>query len=138
LGNTSGNNTAVSLNFIPVMNAEDLINGYRTILSTIYAPRQYYHRVISFLSDYRPQAHGRFRLKSGYIGAFFKSMFFLGIIGRERFHFWKLFFWSLARRPRLFSMAITFAIYGHHFRKVAENISWTGMFAENSYPLKCE
>jgi hypothetical protein len=52
----------------------------------------------------------------------------LGVIGRERFHFWKLFFWTLAKRPRLFPLAITFAIYGYHFRKITENIRWSGMF----------
>lgn len=131
LGNTSGNNTAVSLNFIPSMKPETLINGYRTILTTIYAPRQYYQRVISFLKVYRPQPQGPYRLKSGYIGAFFKSMLFLGVFGKERLHFWKLFFWSLARKPRLFSMAITFAIYGYHFRKITEKINWVSAFDDN-------
>ena len=42
----------------------------------------------------------------------------LGIIGRERYQYWKLVFWSLFRRPRLFPLAITFAIYGFHFRRV--------------------
>lgn len=131
LGETSGNNTAVSLNFIPRMKPESLISGYRTILTTIYAPRQYYQRVTGFLKVYRPQPQGPFRLKSGYIVALFKSMLFLGVFGRERFHFWKLFFWSLVRRPRLFPMAITFAIYGYHFRKITEKISWVGMFNDN-------
>ncbi len=65
--------------------------------------------------------------QSGYIGALFKSILFLGVVGRERLHFWKLFFWSLARRPRLFPLAITYAVYGFHFRKVAENIMWDEM-----------
>jgi hypothetical protein len=28
--------------------------------------------------------------------------------------------WTLFRRPRLFPEAVTFAIYGYHFRKVCE------------------
>jgi radical SAM superfamily enzyme YgiQ (UPF0313 family) len=131
LGDASGNNTAVALNFIPSMNPETLISGYRTILTTIYSPREYYQRVITFLKIYRPQSQRPFRIKAGYIGAFFKSMLFLGIIGKERYHFWKLFFWSLVKRPRLFSLAITFAIYGYHFRKITENMSWVGMFPDN-------
>jgi len=127
LGDTSGNNTGVSLNFIPNMKPETLIAGYRTILTTIYAPRQYYQRVFGFLSEYRPRYQGPFRLKSGYVGAFFKAIIYLGLIGAERFHFWKLFFWSLLRRPRLFPLAITFAIYGHHFRKITESMQWTAM-----------
>jgi radical SAM superfamily enzyme YgiQ (UPF0313 family) len=130
LGDTSGNNTAVSLNFIPSMKPEALIEGYRTILTTIYAPRQYYQRVMHFLKEYHPRHQGPFRLKSGYTGAFFKSILYLGILGKERFHFWKLFVWSLARRPSLFPLAITFAIYGYHFRKITETMSWTGMYGD--------
>jgi radical SAM superfamily enzyme YgiQ (UPF0313 family) len=127
LHDTSGNNTAVSLNFIPNMSLDALINGYREILTTIYSPKNYYQRVTSFLREYQPQKSGTFHLKSGYCGALFKSLIVLGIIGKERFQFWKLFCWSLVRRPRLFPLAITFAIYGFHFRKITENISWNGM-----------
>jgi hypothetical protein len=67
-------------------------------------------------------------VKPGYYGAFFKSIVMLGVIGKERFQFWKLFFWSLFRRPRLFPLAITFAIYGYHFRKITEKMNWSGMF----------
>ena len=128
LGDTSGNNTAVALNFIPRMKAETLINGYRSILTSIYAPKNYYRRVTGFLREYRPLKRGSFHVKSGYYGAFFKSIVMLGVIGKERFQFWKLFFWSLFRRPRLFPLAITFAIYGYHFRKITEKMNWNGMF----------
>lgn len=128
LGNTSGNNTAVALNFIPKMNPAELIDGYRKILTTIYSPREYYQRVTNFLKEYRPLQQGNFGVKSGYCGAFFKSILVLGVIGRERLHFWRLFFWTLVKRPHLFQLAITFAIYGYHFRKITENIRWSGMF----------
>jgi len=131
LGEGAGNNTAIDLNFVPRMKSDELINGYRTILDTIYSPKNYYQRVIRLLGEYRPLHLGKFHLQPGYVGALFKSVLFLGLIGRERFHFWKLFFWSLARRPRLFPLAITYAIYGFHFRKVAENIRKNGMFAGN-------
>ena len=131
LGETAGNNTAIDLNFVPRMKSDELINGYRTILDTIYSPKNYYQRVIRLLGEYRPLHLGKFHLQPGYVGALFKSVLFLGLIGRERYHFWKLFFWSLARRPRLFPLAITYAIYGFHFRKVAENIRRNGMFAGN-------
>jgi len=131
LGEGAGNNTAIDLNFVPRMKSDELINGYRTILDTIYSPKNYYQRVIRLLGEYRPLHLGKFHLQPGYVGALFKSVLFLGLIGRERYHFWKLFFWSLARRPRLFPLAITYAIYGFHFRKVAENIRKNGMFAGN-------
>ena len=58
----------------------------------------------------------RFRIM--YIRAMVQSVVRLGIIGRERYQYWKLFFWSLVRRPRLFPLAITLSIYGFHFRQV--------------------
>ncbi|MDP2968887.1 MAG: DUF4070 domain-containing protein [Deltaproteobacteria bacterium] len=41
-------------------------------------------------------------------------------MGRGRVYYWKLFLWALARRPRAFPLAITLAIYGHHFRKTCK------------------
>jgi radical SAM superfamily enzyme YgiQ (UPF0313 family) len=128
LKDSSGDNTAIDINFVPRMQPEALIAGYRKILDTIYAPKQYYRRVIKLFQEYQPQPQGRFHLQKGHLGALFKSILFLGVIGRERFHFWKLFFWSLIRKPRLFPLAITYAVYGFHFRKVAEKISGSGMF----------
>ncbi len=122
LGDSSGSNTSIDLNFVPRMEANALISGYRTILDTIYAPKQYYQRVITLLKEYRPLHLGKFHLQHGYLGALFKSILYLGVIGKERLQFWKLVFWSLSRKPRLFPLAITYAIYGFHFRKVAEKI----------------
>ena len=128
LRDDSGNNMDSELNFVPRMKAEALIGGYRAILESIYSPKNYYQRVIRLLREYRPLHLGKFHIQPGYVGALFKSILFLGIIGRERFHYWKLFFWSLSRRPRLFPLAITYAIYGFHFRKVAEKYRENGMF----------
>jgi hypothetical protein len=52
--------------------------------------------------------------------ALIKSMFRLGIMESERVYYWRLFFWSLFKRPRFFPKAIAYAIYGYHFRKVFE------------------
>jgi radical SAM superfamily enzyme YgiQ (UPF0313 family) len=128
LGDDSGNNMDSDINFTPRMDVTTLMDGYRTILDTIYEPKNYYQRVIRLLKVYQPQHLGKFHLQPGYIGALFKSILFLGIFGRERFHYWKLFFWSLVMRPRLFPLAITYAIYGFHFRKVAEKYRSSGMF----------
>jgi radical SAM superfamily enzyme YgiQ (UPF0313 family) len=131
LGDGTGNNTAIDLNFVPRMKTDELIGGYRNILDTIYLPKNYYHRVIRLLREYQPLHLGKFHLQPGYVGALFKSIMFLGVIGKERLYFWKLFFWSLIRKPRLFPLAITYAVYGFHFRKVAENLKTSGMFDAN-------
>jgi len=114
----TGDNTDFSINFIPKMSSEALLNGYRNVMQTIYAPKQYYARVRTFLQDYRPASTRKTSIPGNYVMAGIKSVVRLGILGRERVQYWQLFFWSLFTRPRLFPLAITFSIYGFHFRKV--------------------
>ena len=52
--------------------------------------------------------------------AFARSSFRLGILGKERFQYWYLLLWTLIRKPRLLPLAVTLAIYGHHFRKICD------------------
>jgi radical SAM superfamily enzyme YgiQ (UPF0313 family) len=116
----TGNNTDFSMNFIPKMNPQSLLDGYRKILGTIYSPKEYYRRVIDFLKTQEPLRQHRTPLGMASLRALSKSMFLLGVVGAERLYYWKLFFWSLFRQPRDFSTAITLAIYGFHFRRVFE------------------
>jgi radical SAM superfamily enzyme YgiQ (UPF0313 family) len=117
----TGNNTDFSINFIPQMNSEELLAGYKKVLNTIYSPKYYYERVMSFLKDFEPKQKKIFHLNPNYVLALFKSMFKLGVIGEERVYYWKLFLWSLFRKPQLFSLAILFTIYGFHFRKISNS-----------------
>ena len=115
----SGNNTDFSLNFIPKMNVDILLNGYKKILKTIYSPKNYYNRVITFLKTYRPPPiKKKIYFKLSHFNAFFKSIWFLGIQGKERIQYWKLIIWTILRRPRFLHLAVTMAIYGFHFRKI--------------------
>lgn len=125
LKDISGDNTDFSINFIPKMDYETLIHGYNKIIKGIYSAQPYYERVMKFLKEYKPlqkrvfRFHfGSIRLHFSYPGALFKSIWFLGIKDKARGYYWKLFFWSLFRRPRLFPLAITYTIYGFHFRNV--------------------
>jgi radical SAM superfamily enzyme YgiQ (UPF0313 family) len=118
-GILSGDNVDGTTNIIPKMGLNELCEGYKKIISHIYAPKPYYERVKLFLKEYEPPKF-KFNFSFRYVMAFFRSCIRLGIFGKERFQFWKLFFWALFRRPALFPMAITFAIYGYHFRKVCE------------------
>jgi radical SAM superfamily enzyme YgiQ (UPF0313 family) len=116
----SGDNVDGSTNIIPKMNLDLLRDGYRKLLSQLYAPEQYYARVRTFLREYKaPQI--KVHLEFSEILAFFRSIYRLGIKGVERVQYWRLFFWTLFRRPNLFPLAITLSIYGFHFRTVCES-----------------
>lgn len=118
----TGDNTDYSINFIPVMDYDVLIDGYKNLLNTIYSPKYYYKRVMTFLKNFTPKKKA-FHLNSNYVRALFKSIVKLGIFGEERIYYWKLFFWSLFLKPQLFSLAIGFTIYGFHFRKISNGLN---------------
>jgi len=115
----SGDNVDGTTNINPRMGLDQLMSGYRVIMGYIYSPNHYYQRVKVFLKEFdnskmdTPLDFQRFL-------AFFRSGIRLGILGKERFHYWYLMTWTLVRKPRLLPLAITLAIYGHHFRRVCE------------------
>ncbi len=117
LRNSTGDNTDYSTNFVTKMSYDTLVSGYKKIVNTIYSPKQYYERIAAFLKNYRPVLGGQ-RIQLTYVAAFLKSMIVLGMLEKGRTYYWKLFFGTLLRRPRLFPTAIAMAIYGFHFRKV--------------------
>jgi len=117
---SSDDYTDFSLNFVPKMSREALVEGYSNVLTSIYSPRNYYARIGTFLREHRPVVHKRQSLKKGQLGAFLKSIWYLGIKEKGRTCYWRLVTWTLVRRPRAFPLAITLAIYGYHYRKLLE------------------
>ncbi|MFP4036505.1 MAG: B12-binding domain-containing radical SAM protein, partial [Desulfobacteraceae bacterium] len=92
LGPMSGD-TDGTTNIIPRMGFDMLFEGYRSIMSHIYSPKYYYQRVKVFLREYRcPEVHSK--LDFQHFLAFLRSAFRLGIVGRERFQYWRLLGWT--------------------------------------------
>jgi radical SAM superfamily enzyme YgiQ (UPF0313 family) len=119
LSDSTGDNVSISTNIIPAMSLESLQEGYKFILRTIYSPERYYQRVKAFLQEFRPPKV-RSPLSFHYQLALFHSLYRLGVLGKERFYFWKVMVWTLCHRPRLFRQAVTLAIYGYHFRTICD------------------
>ena len=116
----TGDNTDYSMNFTPVMDKDELLKGYKKIVNEIYSGKSYYERVLRFLKQYNPVF--RDRISFNKIMALLKSIFYLGILKKHRRYYWKLFFWSILNKPKTFPLAITYSIYGYHFRKVFRDV----------------
>ncbi len=126
LGVSSGNNTDLSLNFIPKINSEELIKGYKKVVQTIYSSEYYYKRILTFLKNYktiqkRTSLPGLYEMK-----ILLKSAWVLGLKRKGRSYYWRIILWTLFRRPQHLKLAVTFMIYGFHFHK---------LFAENANPV---
>jgi len=117
LGLTSGDNVDGTTNIRSTMSAQQLREGYQSILRHIYAPRHYYQRVRTFLHEYRAPTV-KVRIQFDDLMAFLRSVIRLGILGRGRWYYWRLLVWTRLHRPELFSLAVRLAIAGYHFQKV--------------------
>jgi radical SAM superfamily enzyme YgiQ (UPF0313 family) len=121
LGEVSGDNTDCTINFIPRMDHETLMKGYRSIISTIYSPKHHYERIKTFLTEYKPRRERAFRPQFGHLRAFVRSMWVLGLKEKGRGYYWRLLAWVLVRHPRSLPISVNLAICGFHFRKVVES-----------------
>lgn len=119
-GEFAGGNTDGILNFIPKMGKKKLIEGYKKILSKIYSPKQYYHRIRVFLKNYTPTVKGRISRID--LQAFLRSIWRIGIISRARFHYWGLMIETLFTKVKAFPAAIELAILGLHFEKITKKL----------------
>jgi len=118
---STGNNTEAMLNFRPQLDRAFLVNGYRELMKKLYEPHSYYQRIRTFLENHRPEGP-RLRLAWSDFQAFVKSLWLLGVWHRGRRAYWRFFVTTMLRRPRQFQQAMTLAIIGHHFRRVAKSL----------------
>jgi len=121
LGESTGNNLDAVLNFIPKLDRETLLTGYRELVQRLYAPQAYYRRALTFLREYRERGpRARFRWRD--LRALLRSFWVVGVRNRGRREYWKYFAKALLLYPRAFGEAMHLAIVGHHFRRVAASL----------------
>ena len=123
LGESTGNNTNCSLNFIPKMDAARLVEGYQAIMRTIYKPSEYYQRTLDSLKRTASQLPAAKRFSFTDISSFAHLLIKLGVLDRERKEFWKFFVRAGADHRDKFIEAMRFAAVGYHFRKLNEAYS---------------
>jgi radical SAM superfamily enzyme YgiQ (UPF0313 family) len=121
---SSGNNTDCFINFVPKMDREVLIAGYRKILKTIYSPKKYYERLCIFLSEYNPKKTTKRGINWFDILAFIGSIWHIGIMGRwsSKWYYWKMLIVASFKYRKAFPEAVTMLIYGLHLYEIAEDM----------------
>jgi len=123
----AGNNTSVSLNFLPRMDATKLVEGYRSVLKQIYSSEAYYKRVKLYLSRTQT-APGEKRFKQRWLThanarALVTSIVRQGVFGRQRWSYWKFFAAAATRYRHSFGTAMTLAVMGYHFQVMTRKMS---------------
>jgi radical SAM superfamily enzyme YgiQ (UPF0313 family) len=123
-----GDNTGGSLNFLPRMDSAKLVEGYRSVLKRIYSCEAYYDRVRLFLSRTQPRP-GKHRLRNrqrwitrGNARAFVTSIVRQGVLGRQRWSYWKFLMTVATRYRHCVGAAMTLAVMGYHFQVMTQNL----------------
>jgi hypothetical protein len=95
------------------MDKQQLLDGYKRILETIYSPKEYFERASAFLSQLGEAARSPVVFSD--FMALARSLWRQGIVHNYRKEYWKFLAQTVRRHRHHFSKAITLAIMGHHF-----------------------
>ena len=117
----TGNNTVCSLNFKTVMDPARLIEGYQSIMRTIYSPREYYERALDSMKRTRqlgPEPQ-HYSLLSG-LASLTRIGLKLGVLDAERKEFWRFLMQAATKHHKQLAESLRLAAVGYHFRKLSE------------------
>jgi hypothetical protein len=103
------------------MDAARLVEGYKSIMRTVYNSGEYYQRALECLRRVPqdgppPNKHNVFTGAAAVARITLK----LGVLDRERREFWRYFTKSLGEHREKFAMSMRLAAMGYHFRKLVE------------------
>jgi hypothetical protein len=103
------------------MDATRLVEGYQSIMRTIYKPSEYYQRALDSLKRTTQEVPEPVRVKVISGGAaLLRVVLKLGVLDRERREFWRFLARTAARHHDQFPQSMRLAAMGYHFRKLNE------------------
>ena len=119
LEESEGDNVCFKLNFVPQMEPQVLLEGYKRVLATIYDPglKKYFERCLTMLTHLRTNKHGGRRIRRPELLALAKS-FKRQLFSRQGPAYFKFLVRVLNDRPEMFTEAVRMAIMGYHLEKV--------------------
>lgn len=114
-------NTFSDTNIKPTMGKDNLLRGYQHLVRELYSPENYYSRIHTQFRVYHRTMKGKISGRD--IKAFFRSLWKIGLLSKQRWLYWKLLAKTALTKPSLFSEAVTQAIFGEHFIDFAKRIT---------------
>ena len=119
---SSGNNTDMTLNFVPEMPREELIREYRRVISTLYDPtlKNYFARCLKLL-EHMPKTHNNVRsINIPELLAFIQSLR-KQLFSRQGVEYARFLLKTLKDYPSMFPEAARLAIMGYHLEKITRH-----------------
>ena len=119
---SSGNNTDMTLNFVPEMPREQLIAEYRRVVSTIYDPtlKNYFARCLTLLAHLPHISRETKPLRTADVRAFMRTIQ-RQLFSRQGLAYARYLLKVLKNYPKLFPEAVRLAAKGYHFEKMTRH-----------------
>lgn len=142
LAESTGDNLDITLNFIPELESQTLIDGYKRIITTLYDPAlsNYFQRCWTLFKNLKSTEHNGFGVEKTELLTIVKS-FKRQLLSRQGPAYLKFLLKMIFLRPKMLPEAIRLAILGYHFQKVTEQAvseSSQNEYAEEQVGRICE
>ncbi|MGO8678716.1 MAG: B12-binding domain-containing radical SAM protein [Limisphaerales bacterium] len=121
LSSQTGNNVIDETNFVTRMDGEVLRRNYRELVRALYEPGNYYSRIKNLLAHYKEPAQKPALTREAVMGVA-RCFFWLGLVRRGRFHFWRVLLWTCLFKRESVQNFLGLAILGYHFRRIFEGM----------------
>ncbi len=119
---SSGNNTDMSLNFVPEMPREKLLEEYRRVISTLYDPtlKNYFARCLKLLEHMPYTPHNVREIRKPEVKAFLRSIQ-RQLFSQQGIEYVKFLTRVLKHDRRMFPEAVRLAVMGYHLEKITRH-----------------
>ena len=122
LGESSGNQTDMSLNFVPEMPRNELLAEYRRVVSTLYDPtlKNYFARCLTLLEHMPHTSHNVRSIRREELVAFIRSIQ-KQLFSRQGLEYARYLIKTLKNHSQMFPEAVRLAVMGYHLEKTTRN-----------------
>ena len=122
LGESSGNQTDMTLNFVPEMPRNELLAEYRRVVSTLYDPtlKNYFARCLTLLEHMPHTSHNVRSIQKEELHAFMRSIQ-KQLFSRQGLEYARFLVKALKDYPKMFPEAVRLAVMGYHLEKTTRN-----------------
>ena len=119
LDESTGNNTDITLNFVPELPREHLISEYRRVVSTLYDPtlENYFERCLTLIKHLKPVKHGESKIGKTELMAVARSLK-RQLFSKQGPAYLRFLINVIKDYPSMLDKAIRLAIHGYHFEKM--------------------
>ena len=119
LDESTGNNTDITLNFVPELPREHLISEYRRVVSTLYDPtlENYFERCLTLIKNLKPVKHSGQKIGKMELMAVARS-FKRQLFSKQGPAYLRFLLNVIKDYPSMLDKAIRLAIHGYHFEKM--------------------